>query len=82
MGKTKGCEDAFDGHLSPRQKECLEWVARGKSNAEIAIIVGISRHTVDFHLREVMAKMRVSSRVGAVAKALAADLIELTARKS
>jgi DNA-binding CsgD family transcriptional regulator len=36
--------------LSPREFECLEWAARGKSAWEIGRIVGISRRTAAFHL--------------------------------
>jgi DNA-binding CsgD family transcriptional regulator len=37
--------------LTERQRECLIWLARGKTHAEIAIILGISVQTVDHHLR-------------------------------
>ncbi|WP_409997200.1 helix-turn-helix domain-containing protein [Bradyrhizobium cosmicum] len=36
--------------LSPREYECLEWSARGKSAAEIGIILGIAERTAGFHL--------------------------------
>ena len=37
--------------LSDRQRECLLWVARGKTAAETAIILGISTETVIQHLK-------------------------------
>ncbi|MEK6291645.1 MAG: helix-turn-helix transcriptional regulator, partial [Paraburkholderia tropica] len=40
--------------LTPRQRECLTWVARGKSSIEIGLILGISRYTVDYHIEEAM----------------------------
>ncbi|WP_354130838.1 MULTISPECIES: helix-turn-helix domain-containing protein [unclassified Bradyrhizobium] len=36
--------------LSPREYECLEWSARGKSAGEIGIILGIAERTAGFHL--------------------------------
>lgn len=47
--------------LSPREYQCLEWSARGKSAGEIAIILGIAERTAGFHLDSARAKLRVSS---------------------
>ncbi|MCK1440505.1 LuxR family transcriptional regulator [Bradyrhizobium sp. 15] len=47
--------------LSPREYQCLEWSARGKSAGEIGIILGISERTAGFHLDNARAKLRVSS---------------------
>jgi len=48
--------------LTPRERECLQWVARGKTSWEIGRILTISEHGVVFHLRSVMRKFDVSSR--------------------
>lgn len=48
--------------LTPRERECLRWVARGKTSWEIGRILTISEHGVVFHLRSVMRKFDVSSR--------------------
>ncbi|MCR2833295.1 helix-turn-helix transcriptional regulator [Parerythrobacter lacustris] len=56
--------------LSPREREIMRWVARGKSNSEIAIIVGISRHTVDTHLRRVFSKFGTTDRTVACLRAV------------
>nr|WP_283808310.1 LuxR family transcriptional regulator [Bradyrhizobium ottawaense] len=47
--------------LSPREYECLEWSARGKSTGEIGIILGITMRTAGFHLDNARAKLGVSS---------------------
>ncbi|WP_204514074.1 LuxR family transcriptional regulator [Bradyrhizobium canariense] len=47
--------------LSPREYECLEWSARGKSAGEIGIILGISERTAGSHLDNARAKLGVSS---------------------
>lgn len=54
--------------LSPREYQCLEWAARGKSAWEIGRIVGISRRTVAFHLDNMKAKLGVRSIAQAVAR--------------
>ncbi|WP_257127339.1 LuxR family transcriptional regulator [Burkholderia sp. ABCPW 11] len=61
--------------LSPRQKECLAWVARGKSSWEIAGILGISPHTVDYHIDEAKRSLRINSRTAAAVYAAARGLI-------
>lgn len=47
--------------LSPREFECLEWSARGKSAGEIGTILGIAERTAGFHLDNARAKLGVSS---------------------
>ncbi|MGY0576173.1 LuxR family transcriptional regulator [Bradyrhizobium sp. RDM12] len=47
--------------LSPREHECLEWSARGKSAGEIGTILGIAERTAGFHLDNARAKLGVSS---------------------
>ncbi|MBX3206937.1 MAG: helix-turn-helix transcriptional regulator [Labilithrix sp.] len=53
--------------LSKRETEVLRWVAEGKRNAEIAIILAISPRTVEVHLTSVFRKLGVESRAGAMA---------------
>jgi DNA-binding CsgD family transcriptional regulator len=54
--------------LSPREFECLEWAARGKSAWETSKILGVSRRTAAFHLDNARAKLGVHSVVQAVAR--------------
>ncbi len=61
--------------LSRRESEVLAWVARGKSNATIGSILGISAHTVDAHLRRIYLKMGVFDRISAALRGLGFGLI-------
>lgn len=56
--------------LSPREKECLLWTARGKTMWEISEILSISHETVKTYLKSSCAKMNVFSKVHAVVKAV------------
>jgi len=57
--------------LSPREKELLLEVGKGKTNAAIARTLGISPATVKKHLEHIYQKLGVSGRVAALARALA-----------
>jgi DNA-binding CsgD family transcriptional regulator len=61
--------------LSRREREVLEWVARGKSNADIATIMGVSSHTVDAYLRRVFLKLGTTDRVTAAIRGAGSGLI-------
>lgn len=51
--------------LSEREVQVLRWVARGKTNKEIAVLLGISARTVQNHVAHVYEKIGVYSRAGA-----------------
>lgn len=55
--------------LTPRQIEVLEWVAEGKTNQDIATIMGVSPATVEKHLRLAREKLDVDTTAQAVVKA-------------
>lgn len=61
--------------LSDRQRECLLWSARGKTAAEIAIILGISGETVVQHLKMARERYDVHCRQSLVLSALYEGLI-------
>ncbi|TJW48021.1 MAG: helix-turn-helix transcriptional regulator, partial [Mesorhizobium sp.] len=63
-------------NLSPREIHCIDWVSKGKSSWEIGTILGRSRNTIDFHLKNVMRKLDATSRTVAVVKALKLGIIE------
>ena len=54
--------------LSPREIEILDWVRVGKTNSEIASILGISIYTVKNHLHHIFKKLDVYNRIQAVSK--------------
>src|SRR5258705_3398109 len=54
--------------LSEREKEVVQLLLQGKSNKLIALSLGISIRTVEFHLKNVYAKFQVSSRMELVLK--------------
>jgi len=62
--------------LNHREIEVLTWVARGKTSAEIAQILGITKRTVDFHIDNARAKLSAATRTEAVIKAATGRLIE------
>lgn len=55
--------------LTPRQREVLEWVAHGKTAADIGVIMGISAPTVEKHLRLARETLGVETTAHAVVKA-------------
>jgi len=63
--------------LTPRQSEVLTWVAQGKTNADVARILGISRRTVDTLLSRIYQKLGVENRMAAVMRMI--NFIKLTA---
>lgn len=62
--------------LAEREIEALTWSARGKTSDEIALILGLSKRTVDFHIDNARAKLGVATRIQAVVKAITGKLIE------
>ena len=61
--------------LSPREKECLSWVSKGKTTPEIAIILDLSKETVRLHIKNSMTKLDAVTRTHAVSKAFASGQI-------
>jgi DNA-binding response OmpR family regulator len=58
--------------LTPRESEVLMWIARGKSNRDIAEILNLSPRTVNKHLEQIYAKLGVENRASAAALAVRA----------
>jgi DNA-binding NarL/FixJ family response regulator len=49
--------------LTEREKEILECVAKGSSNRDISVTLGISEHTVKNHLKNILHKLHLGNRV-------------------
>ena len=62
--------------LNDREVETLTWVARGKTSAEIAKILDLTKRTVDFHLDNARSKLGAATRTQAAIKAATGRLIE------
>ena len=61
--------------LTPREVEVLRLMAEGFGNKQIAARLGISDHTVKFHISSILAKLSVSSRTEAVTQGIRMGLI-------
>jgi len=61
---------SFDNRLArngftPREVEVLSWVTRGKTDPEIALILGASPRTIEKHVQRILAKLGVENRTAA-----------------
>lgn len=68
-------EGAFGVHLSPRELEILQMLAEGLANKQIAWKLGISEHTVKFHVAAILNRLNAGSRAQAVAIGIRRGLI-------
>jgi DNA-binding CsgD family transcriptional regulator len=71
-------EDPIEPHgemLSDRERECLLWVSVGKTAWETSIILGLSRRTVEFHLKNAVRKLDASNKVHATTIAIRNGLL-------
>ena len=60
--------------LTPRETEVLSWLAKGKTNRDIADILGMSPRTVNKHLEHIFEKLGVETRTAAAA--IASSLLQ------
>lgn len=66
-----------DSSLSPRERQVLELVAKGRSNREIASALGITEATVKCHVSVILSRLNAADRTQAVMTALQRGLIHL-----
>ena len=64
------------GSVTDRERQILRWVREGKSNQQIAEVLGISPLTVKNHVQKILRKLGAGNRAQAVAQALAQNLID------
>ena len=69
--------DPLIDELTPRELAVLRLVAEGLPNKTIAVKLGISEHTVKFHINAIFGKLGVASRTEAVVRATRLGLIFL-----
>lgn len=77
MSMPSVASPAEEPQLSTREHECLLWASRGKSSSDIGAILGLSPRTIDSYLEKACAKLRVRTRVEAVAAAVREGLIDV-----
>lgn len=59
-----------DDPLSERERECLFWVAEGKTTDDVALIVGVSANTANRYIAQAIRKLSAANRAKAVATAI------------
>lgn len=63
--------------ITRRERECLYWVAIGKTDEQIAEILSIGKWTVVSHLKSAKYKLKCTNRSSAVATAISLKIVEL-----
>jgi DNA-binding NarL/FixJ family response regulator len=72
-----GGEPLSHGPLTDRESEVLGLLAKGLANKQIAVALGISEHTVKFHVSSIYTKLNVTNRTEAVREGLRGGWIAL-----
>jgi len=65
----------FPKKLTPRESEIMQYVANGKGSEVIGDLLGLSKATVEFHVKNLLRKLGVASRLQGVARAVALGLV-------
>ncbi|PCK01961.1 MAG: hypothetical protein COA42_22600 [Alteromonadaceae bacterium] len=65
--------------LSDRELEVLHWVALGKTNWEVSVILDISIYTVKNHVKAILRKLCVNNRTQAAKQALMQGMLSQVA---
>ena len=68
-------KEADEIGLSPRESEVLQWVAKGHTLDEVAVKLGITRHTARSFIRRIYQKLNVNTRAEAVKRAFEQGLL-------
>lgn len=69
--------DVLTDPLTGRELDVLKWLAQGLTNKAIALQLGITEHTIKFHVNAIMTKLNAQSRTDAVIRATRAGLVML-----
>jgi DNA-binding NarL/FixJ family response regulator len=73
--RTATSSPAHDYGLTPRENEVLKLMVEGLNNRQIAEALVVSQSTAKFHVSSILAKLKVESRVEAVALAVEQKLV-------
>lgn len=74
--RLEGGETVERPALSPRERECLQWIAEGKTSWECSMILGLAERTVRFYLESARHKLGAANTTHAVIKAGNARLLD------
>lgn len=66
---------ASQDRLSDRERECLTWVAEGKTTDEVAVILGVSSNTISNYITHAIQKLSANNRAMAIATAIRSGII-------
>ncbi|WP_246745883.1 MULTISPECIES: helix-turn-helix transcriptional regulator [unclassified Ciceribacter] len=75
LSTSRGQKTDREFELTERELECLYWIAEGKTSDEIAMILGISRNTINNYITSVMRKTATKTRSEAIAYAVRNNLV-------
>ena len=75
--KARLDERALQPTLTPREVQVMELVSEGRRNKEIAVLLGISEETVQVHLKNIFAKLKVGERTAAVNVAIRRGIVHI-----
>jgi DNA-binding CsgD family transcriptional regulator len=65
-------------HVSPREREVIAWIARGKADIDIATILGRQRETIRTYVKSAMRKLEVTTRAQLIEAALRSAVIDFS----
>jgi DNA-binding NarL/FixJ family response regulator len=72
--QLRAAKQAFGG-LTQREREIVQLIAEGRSNAEIAAVLVLGKRTVETHISNILGKLGVTSRAQIVTWAVAHGLV-------
>lgn len=67
----------WSAHLTERELEIIQWIARGRANKEVGEILSLSENTVKNHVKSILSKLNAKDRTHAVTEALRRGLFQL-----
>jgi DNA-binding NarL/FixJ family response regulator len=73
----KLADHMFQSHLTAREVEVLRLIAEGLRNKEIAGQLSISENTAQGHVKNILAKLKVNDRAGAITAAIRRGIIHI-----
>ena len=69
------CTARFGGCLTEKERNVLVYLSKGCTIKEVASLVGVSRHTIDSHVRHIYQKLGVHTRAEAISEAFQLGII-------